>query len=273
MDWGAMAAFFSLDAIGGKILYLAVVAGIAYVIERALSAFLSRVFDATDIPAASIFVNIVKAFIWALALLAVLQPVFGIQPTAFVAALGVTSVVISLGLQDTVSNVIGGLALMLGQVVKPGDYIAVGSQSGIVTDVTWRNTLLTDATGSTQIIPNSVLNKTAVTIRSASDVTSCTVPLLLRSDVDVDEATADILKKGQEALGDWADPDFEPLLCLISFGTYGIEAKAIFHAKADQSSLLAADRVARAIAGTPWLARMDREVPEHGSASEQSRLS
>ena len=32
MDWGATAAFFSLDAIGGKILYLAVVAGIAYVI-------------------------------------------------------------------------------------------------------------------------------------------------------------------------------------------------------------------------------------------------
>ncbi|MGN0071950.1 MAG: mechanosensitive ion channel family protein [Atopobiaceae bacterium] len=266
MDWGAVAAFFSLDAIGGKILYLAATAAIAYVIERLLSAFLSRMFDATDIPAASIFVNIVKAFIWALALLAVLQPVFGIQPTAFVAALGVTSVVISLGLQDTVSNVIGGLGLMIGQVVKPGDYITVGSQSGIVTDVTWRNTLLKDATGSVQIIPNSVLNKTAVTIRSASDVTSCTVPLQLRSDVDVEEATADILMRGQEALGDWADPAFEPLLCLVSFGTYGIEAKAIFHVKADQSTLLAADKVARAIAGTPWLVRMDREAAPAGAA-------
>lgn len=257
MDWQDFIAFFTMPQLGGKLLYLGIVALIAYVIQRLLAATLSRIFDATDISAASIFVNIVKGFIWVLALLAVLEPVFGIQPTAFVAALGVTSVVISFGLQDTVSNIIGGLGLMMGQVVKPGDYITVNSLSGIVTDVTWRNTLVRDASGSVQVIPNSVLNKTTVIIRSDWDVTACAVSLELRPDADVDAAAEEILERGTSALGDWAAPGIEPMVALTGQTAYGIEAQAVFHVLADKSSLAAKDRIVRAIAGAPFLAALE----------------
>ncbi len=257
MDWGEIAAFFSLDQIGGKLVYLAVAACIAYAIQKVLARVLGRIFDAADIPAASIFVNIVKAFIWALALLAVLEPVFGIQPTAFVAALGVTSVVISLGLQDTVSNVIGGLALMMGQVVKPGDRITVNGLTGVVTDVTWRNTLVRDAAGSVQVIPNSVLNKTTVIINSEWQSTVCKVPVILRPDVDIDEATADMLERGRAALGDWMAPGIEPAICLTSQTAYGIEGEAVFHVLADKNFSVAKDRIVRSILGAPYLAEVE----------------
>ena len=106
-----------------RVLYLAVAVVITALVDRGVARVTRRVLDASSIPSASIFVNIIRGVIWALGLLSVLEPVFGIKATAFVAALGVTSVVLSFGLQDTVSNVFSGLGLMLGKVVQPGDYV------------------------------------------------------------------------------------------------------------------------------------------------------
>ncbi len=78
-------------------------------------------------------------------------------------ALGITSLALSLGLQDTISNLIGGLSLMVGRMVKPGDLVDVGGFMGEVVDVTWRATTVRNRLGDEQIIPNSVLNKTALT--------------------------------------------------------------------------------------------------------------
>ena len=121
-----------------KVVYLAVAAVVTLVVDRGVTRVARRVLDASSIPSASIFVNIIRGVIWAFGLLSVLEPVFGIKATAFVAALGVTSVVLSFGLQDTVSNVFSGLGLMLGKVVQPGDYVSVGGFEGFVTDVNWR---------------------------------------------------------------------------------------------------------------------------------------
>ena len=114
----------------GKLVFLAVTVVVALVVQRVVLKVAKRALDASDVPSASLFLNILRALIWAFALMTVLKPVFGLEPTAFVAALGVVSVALSLGLQDTISNLIGGLNLLLGKVVQPGDYVTVGSVTG-----------------------------------------------------------------------------------------------------------------------------------------------
>ena len=99
----------------GKLVFVAVVAVVAIVIQRLLVHFAKKTFGTTRQSSASIFLNLTRVFVWSIALLAVLQPVFGIKPTAFITALGVSSLVISLGMQDSISNIIGGLALTVGQ--------------------------------------------------------------------------------------------------------------------------------------------------------------
>ena len=135
-----------MDFLGSEIVwkcaFLAVVAVAAALAARLLSRMLRRMLDASRVPSASIFVNLAKGVVGAFALLAVLQPVFGVQPTAFVTALGVSSVVISFGLQDTVSNVVGGLNLMVSKAVVPDDVVSVNGVSGVVTDVNWRATVV-----------------------------------------------------------------------------------------------------------------------------------
>ena len=132
----------------GKIVFLAVTVAVALLVQRVVVRIARKALDASDVPSASLFINVLRALIWSLALIAVLEPVFGIQPTAFVTALGVVSVAISLGLQDTISNLIGGLSLLLGHVIKPGDHVVVGGVTGTVADVTWRTTAVVDQIGN-----------------------------------------------------------------------------------------------------------------------------
>ena len=60
--------------------------------------------------------------------------------TAVVAALGVGGIALSLGLQDTLSNLIGGVLITFMRIVTPGDNIQVGAHKGVVQDINWRQT-------------------------------------------------------------------------------------------------------------------------------------
>ena len=110
-----------LNALLAKGLTVAAAVVVALVVQHFALHLARRVLKASDVPSASIFLNILRALIWSLAVLSILQPVFGMDPSGFVTALGVASVAISLGLQDTISNLISGLSLMAGKVIKPGD--------------------------------------------------------------------------------------------------------------------------------------------------------
>lgn len=247
----------TLPDLVGKIVYLAVVVGIVLVVQHFLIPVVRKALEASEVPSASIFTNLLKALLWFLGLLSVLQPVFGIEPTGFVAALGVTSVVISFGLQDTVSNVVAGFGLMLGKVVQPGDRVSVGDFSGVVTDVTWRHTVVRSRGGESQVIPNAVLNKTALTRLTRWDVTDCPVPLVVRPDANPEEVAKDITATGLKALGADADPDVAPDVYFLSTTPLGMQVTAHFHIRDRAASGASADKVVRALAGRPWLARVE----------------
>ncbi|MCI1645253.1 MAG: mechanosensitive ion channel family protein [Olsenella sp.] len=250
------------SALIGKIVYLAVVVGIALLVQRVIVRGLKRALDAAGVPKASIFVNIVRAVIWAFALLAVLQPVFGVQPTAFVAALGVTSVVISFGLQDTVSNIVAGLGLMMGRVVRPGDQVTVGGFTGEVVDVTWRSTMVRDKGGKVEVIPNSVLNKTALTRETAWSVTDCPVEFYVEQGSDLDAVTLEVQRLAGESCGPALVPDFSTEVLFDGLGPLGIHGTAHLHLVAGSNYSAQADALVRALSRAPWIARPASGVAE-----------
>ena len=147
----------------GKLTWLAIVLVLVLVTDRLVSRVLRKVLDNSQIPSASIFVNLARVTIWVTGAAMVLQPVFGINPTTLITALGVGGVAISLGLKDTVANIIGGFGLMLGHVIQPGDLVTVQGVTGTVHDITWRQTAVRTRNGDLMIIPNSVLNTAALT--------------------------------------------------------------------------------------------------------------
>lgn len=238
----------------GKVVILAVAVIAAATVTRIVSRMLRHALDSSSVPNASIFVNIARVLIWAFALLAVMQPVFGITPTAFVTALGVTSLVISLGLQDTISNIIGGLGLMLGKVVQPGDMVEISGFSGEVVDVNWRSTTVRDRVGNEQVIPNSVLNKTALTRLTPASAALCTLDIVVAHGADLDKVAAKIEKIALEAL-DINLVEGKVSVHFAGSDCYGVQCKVNLFVGTSMAPSVARDTLMRKLAGADWLAR------------------
>lgn len=146
-------------------LSVVVILGVTAVAARLLTRFLRKVLhfnEEKNLPSSSIFVNIGRGAVWALGVCIMLSTSFNVDVSAAVTALGIGGIAISLGFQDTISNLIGGLQLSLLRIIKPGDNIEVGSESGVVHDVTWRHTTIRNAAGEEIVIPNSIINKTTL---------------------------------------------------------------------------------------------------------------
>ena len=236
----------------GVTLVVAVI--IALVIQRVVVRLMHRVLDASNLPSASIFINIVRALIWAFALLSVLKPVFGVDPAGFVTALGVVSLAVSLGMQDTISNLVGGITLMVSKAVQPGDQVTVNGVMGEVTDVSWRSTTVRVRGGALEVIPNSVLSSTALTHVTDSTAGCCSVPIAVVPSANLDAITSEVCAKAATALAGKLDPAFETSVTFSAFTAYGIQGQVQLHVLPDVSFSDAQNAMVRALAGSPWLA-------------------
>ena len=227
---------------------------IALAVQRLVLRLMHRALGASDLPSASIFINIVRALIWALALLSVMRPVFGVDPAGFVAALGVVSLAVSLGMQDTIANIISGISLMVSKSVQPGDFITVNGITGEVTDVTWRSTTVRMRGGAEEVIPNSVLSKTALTRITDWSVGYCGVPIAVVPGADLDAVARECCEVATRELADLLDPAFETDVVFSAFTAYGTQGEVRLHVRPDVVFSTAQDRLARALSGRPWLA-------------------
>ena len=171
----------------GKLVFLAIVVLIAIIIDKALRAWYARFSTVRRCRTPSIFVNILRVVVWVLAVATVLQPVFGVNPTTLFTALGIGGLAVSLGLKDTIANVIGGFGLMLGHVIQPGDYVSVSGTKGVVKDINWRQTIVRERNGNEMVIPNSILN--TASLEKLDPINECLVqvPFTAKAGIDPDQ--------------------------------------------------------------------------------------
>jgi small-conductance mechanosensitive channel len=181
----------------------------AIILQAVVTKAIKRIFEKGDVPKGSIFINIARGLIWFIALLSVLQPVFGVQPTGFVAALGIVSIAISLGMQDTIANILAGLTLMFMHVFEVGDWIEVGGYQGVVVDITWRATTIRSLIGDTIVIPNSVLGANTMRKLSPLSAYSFVISLDIHPEVDMAEVERDVRESVEKACADYITADIE----------------------------------------------------------------
>jgi len=236
-----------------KLILLAVVLIAAALIDKALTKVVRRILDKSQVPNASIFVNILRVVVWAFAIGTLLQPVFGINPTTLFTALGIGGLAVSLGLKDTIANVIGGFGLMLGRVIQPGDYVKVAGVAGTVKDINWRQTIVRERNGNEMVIPNSILNTASLEKVTPSNEGLVQVPFTAKADADVERMKADIVEVVEQATAEFANPEYKPVVKLDGFTPYGIDGTIYVHAKRNLLPSTMADAVAQAIAHSDYL--------------------
>ena len=75
----------------------------------------------------------------------------------------VGAVVIGLALQDTLGNLFAGLAIQIEKPFRVGDWVTIGGQDGLVSEITWRATKMRTKAGNFVVVPNSVLARDTIT--------------------------------------------------------------------------------------------------------------
>ncbi len=83
----------------------------------------------------------------------------GLDLGSIVATSALITVVVAFAMQDTLGNILGGLALQLDNSIKVGDWIRVDDITGKVVDIRWRSTLVETSNWETVVFPNSHLMK------------------------------------------------------------------------------------------------------------------
>ncbi|MDP2963415.1 MAG: mechanosensitive ion channel family protein [Sulfurimicrobium sp.] len=88
----------------------------------------------------------------------------GMDLSGIVTTSAVITAVIAFSMQDTLGNILGGLALELDNSIQVGDWIKVDDVSGRVVDIRWRSTSVETRNWETVVIPNSVLMKSKFSV-------------------------------------------------------------------------------------------------------------
>lgn len=104
----------------------------------------------------SIFLDVLRFVLIAVGLAMIFAYIWGANVKGLFTALGVTSIVVGLTLQNSVGQIISGLLMLFEQPFRLGDWIETPQAKGKVVEVNWRAIHLETGTGL-QITPNSVL--------------------------------------------------------------------------------------------------------------------
>lgn len=107
-----------------------------------------------------------------------LSTVWGVDLSAALTALGVTSLIVSFALQDTLSGLASGLLLLSDSPFQPGDWIKSGDIEGRVIDINWRSSRIQSRSGDLLVVPNAqIAGATVVNYDQPSRLHRVVVPV------------------------------------------------------------------------------------------------
>lgn len=100
-----------------------------------------------------------------LAALVLLLSRAGVNFLSIITTSAVLTAVIGLALQDTLGNLLSGVALQLESSISIGDWIRVDDKAiGMVKQIRWRSTLIQTKNGDLVILPNAMFTKGVITL-------------------------------------------------------------------------------------------------------------
>ena len=238
----------------------AVILAVTAVFARLTVRFMRKMLhynEEKNLPSSSIFVNIARGAVWLLGVCIMLSTCYGVDVSAAITALGIGGIAISLGFQDTLSNLIGGLQVSLLRIIKPGDNIEVGSSTGVVKDITWRHTTIRNGAGEEVLIPNSIISKTALTHLPPTNQVSLAIVVTTEGQ-HLDEVAEAIERKAGEAAAGIGKVVKQPKLTFSEITAQGYAGSISFSMADSRTTGRATDAVLRAVAPLTRTAAPDR---------------
>ena len=160
--------------------------------------FLMKIFIAHTKKGLTISQILASFLKWAIAIVVimVILSVWGVDTTALVASAGVLTLVIGLGAQSLIADIVAGVFIVFEEEYQVGDIIVLDGWRGTVVEIGIRTTCIQDAGGNVKIINNSEI-KSVINQTKENSIARCYININYEEDMDKVEAA--ILKDLPEA--------------------------------------------------------------------------
>ena len=169
--------------------------------------------------AASLIYSLLKVILFLLlGLMAAAK--LGIDVTGVVALASVASLALSLALQDSLSNVIGGFLLLSNHPFHTGDFVEIAGQAGTVQTIDITYTKLTTGDNKTISIPNSAVVASQIVNYSTSGTRRVDISVSASYDTPIETVKAALLAAAK--LDAVLDTPAAPFAAVLSYGDSAI---------------------------------------------------
>ncbi len=241
-----MVAFLGNDIVA-RIVMAAIIALITVWVTHLVIRAVNKALRKNDSPLAdvSIFDKVIRVALYFVGFCIILDACLDVNITAFVAALGIGGLALSLGAQDTLKNLIGGATIVMCKLYRPGDNITIGGQTGVVRDIGWRQTAIINRTGEVVFVPNS--NASTSTIVVTAPLEKSQVSFIVANDRDLNELANEIAAAAGRAVASLAKVEKAPVVQFSEITADGARGKVIVWNDRGDLALEIADAITRAI--------------------------
>ncbi|MCR5349695.1 MAG: mechanosensitive ion channel family protein [Acholeplasmatales bacterium] len=174
-----------------SIIYVAVILAICILLRMI---FKKKMQKSNRTKTVLILIDGLVKYACAIAILIFTLQAFGVNSTAIFASVGILTLVIGLGCQSLIADVVAGMFIIFENEYNVGEIITIGDFRGTVTEIGIRSTKLLDLAGNIKIIKNSSISDVINMSRELSlAVVDCEFPY----DVPV-EVIENLLKENFE---------------------------------------------------------------------------
>lgn len=154
--------------IGAQALLSAVLLGAAYVGSDVLEEYvedLSADSDRITAHQEQLLSRIMQVGVLVIAGITVLG-IWGVNLGGLLVGAGFLGIVLGMAARQTLGSLIAGFVLMFARPFEIGDWVEIGDQEGLVTEITIMNTHMRNFDGEYVVVPNDLVTNQAITNRS-----------------------------------------------------------------------------------------------------------
>ncbi|MFC1666140.1 mechanosensitive ion channel family protein [Nanoarchaeota archaeon] len=197
---------FSPEILGviSKLIYSGIVLVIGYITYIVVDILISFGWEKLSLKSKtcidkslSSLVHSVLRIIWIVFVLLYILNLWGIEIVPFLAGLGIGGIAIAFAMQESLSNIFGGIFLIFDKTIKVGDVINLDKEtSGTVLHIGLRSTKIRSFDNEIIIVPNAVLSQSRVqNIAQPSPKSRVVVPFGVGYGTDIEKVKKIVLNE------------------------------------------------------------------------------
>ena len=192
---------------GGKILIAILVWIVGSFVVKTLSKAAEKALSKTklDETVKRVVQNIIRALLYVILVISIIQ-VLGVPMSSVIAVLASCGLAVGLALQGALSNLAGGLMILIFKPFRVGDYVEASGAAGFVRDISIFYTTIMTVDNKQIFVPNGDLMNANITNYTAAPQRRVDLDFKITNDSDAEMVKSVLLSAAEKTNGVLPDP-------------------------------------------------------------------